>query len=160
MNKAFLIGNLTKDPEIKVTQSGIKLAKINIAVNEGKNREGQEIVQYFNLTAWTKLADIVEMYVKKGHKIAIVGNLQNRSWDKPDGSKGYTTDIRINELDMLTSKAEAQRINQNNQSFDNYQKQNNNSNQNNTTANNQGNNSEEEKLPEIDVDDINVNMPF
>lgn len=111
MNKIILIGNLTKDPEIRVTQSGKKVASFSIAVNEGKSSTGQDLTQYFNLTAWDRKAEIAEMYLKKGHKIAIVGRLQNRSWTKPDGTKAYATDVVIGEMEMLTSKVDADRIN-------------------------------------------------
>ncbi len=157
MNKVILIGNLTKDPEIKVTPSGSKLAKFSIAVNEGKNKEGQEMVQYFNLNAWERLAEIVEMYVKKGHKVAIVGSLQNRSWDKPDGTKGYATDIRVKEMEMLTTKAEAEKINQSNVNSESSSDQAPNSN-----SAKEGNSDldDEVQVPEIDVNDINMTMPF
>jgi len=159
MNKVILIGNLTRDPEIKVTQTGKKLARFSIAVNEGKNRDGQEMVQYFNLTAWEKLAEIVESYVKKGHKIAIVGNLQNRSWDKPDGTKGYATDITVREMEMLTSKLEADKINASQAA--NPTPTNNSTSQTQSTQPNPKNQSEPaEKLPEIDINDMNVSMPF
>jgi single-strand DNA-binding protein len=153
MNKVILIGNLTKDPEIKVAPSGSKIARFSIAVNEGKNKEGQELVQYFNLTAWERLAEIVEMYVKKGYKVAVTGKIQNRSWDKPDGTKGYATDIRVSELEILTSKNEAQRINPETS-------QPTNNNQSNSQNNHKNEEMEDEKLPEIDVDEINVSMPF
>lgn len=157
MNKVILIGNLTKDPEIKVTQSGKKLAKLAIAINDGKTSDGRDLTQYFNLTAWEKLAEIIEMYVKKGHKICVVGSLQNRSWDKPDGTKGYATDVVVREMEMLTSKLEAERINNqnSNSSNNNYNNQ-----ANNSVPDNNNQDEQEEKLPEIDVNDINVSMPF
>ena len=108
MNKIILIGRLVKDPEIRSTATGKKVASFSIAVSDGKDQNGQEITQYFNCTAWEKKAEIVELYVKKGHKIAIVGKLQNRSWDAPDGTKKYATDILVSELEILTSKAEAE----------------------------------------------------
>ncbi len=108
MNKIILIGRLVKDPEIRSTATGKKVASFSIAVSDGKDQNGQEITQYFNCTAWEKKAEIVELYVKKGHKIAIVGKLQNRSWDAPDGTKKYATDVLVSELEILTSKAEAE----------------------------------------------------
>jgi single-strand DNA-binding protein len=116
MNQVFLIGNLTQDPEIKVTQNGTKLAKVRLAINEGKDKEGQERVQYLTVTAWEKIADVVERFVRKGHKVAVTGSLQTRSWEAQDGSKRSTTDIRVINLEMLTSKAEAERIDARNQS--------------------------------------------
>jgi single-strand DNA-binding protein len=115
MNKVFLIGNLTKDPEMKsaITQgtgSALKIANLSIAVNDRKGKDGVMKVQYFNLTAFDKTAEIIEKYVKKGHKICVTGSINNRSWDKPDGTKGYTTDILIQELEMLTTKNDADRL--------------------------------------------------
>lgn len=130
MNKVFLIGRLTKDAEIRVTQTGKKVASFSIAVNEGKNQQGQEIAQFFNLSAWEKTAEIIELYVKKGTKIAIVGRLQNRSWDKPDGTKGYATDITVSEMEILSTKSETEQP------------------------------KASPELPEVDIESLNVKMPF
>lgn len=111
MNKIFLIGNLTKDPEIRMTSTGKKVASFSMAINDGKDASGQDVTQYFNLNAWDKKADLLELYVKKGHKIAIVGKLQNRSWDGPDGTKKYATDVVVSDLELLTSRAESERLN-------------------------------------------------
>jgi single-strand DNA-binding protein len=107
MNKVILIGNITKDPEIKVSMAGKKVANISLAINSGKDANGNPLTQYFNCVAFSKVADIIELYTKKGHKVAIAGSLQNNTWDKPDGTKGYSTNIIINELEMLTSKKDA-----------------------------------------------------
>ncbi len=148
MNKIFLIGNLTKDPEIRSTQGGKKIASFSIAVNDGKDSSGQDIVQYFNISAWDKTADVVENYAKRGHKICIVGRLKNRSWDKPDGTKAYATDITADQVELLTSRAEAERINQ--------------SQPNTSTSSPATNNTQSRQadLPEIDIDSINIQMPF
>lgn len=163
MNKIILIGNLTKDPEIKMTQSGKKIAKFSMAISDGKDANGTELVQYFNLDAWDKQADLIENYVKKGHKLCIVGSLKNRSWDKPDGTKAYATDITVRELELLTSKAEAQRLSStDSSSAQNY----NNAGQGSYNQGGSGQTKEvkavsaEEELPEIDVDSLNVQMPF
>jgi len=112
MNKIIIIGRLVKDPEIRSTTTGKKVASFSVAVSDGKDQNGQEITQYFNCTAWEKKAEIIELYIRKGHKIAIIGKLQNRTWDKPDGTKGYATDILVNELEILTSKMEAENMSQ------------------------------------------------
>lgn len=130
MNKTILIGRLTKDPEIRVTQTGKKVASFSIAVSDGKDQNGQQISQYFNCTAWEKLAEIIEMYTPKGTKVCVIGKLQNRSWDKPDGTKAYVTDILISELEILSSKSEKQ------------------------------SKPEPKSIPEIDVNDLDVTMPF
>ena len=159
MNKIFLIGNLTKDPEVRTTSTGKKVASFGIAVNEGKDATGNEMVQYFNLSAWDKKAEIVELYVKKGHKVAIVGRLVNESWDKADGTKAYGVKIVVSDLELLTSKHDAERMTQNQGSSPSS-----------STSNSGGSSSSksskavdkhsDEDLPEIDVDSLNVQMPF
>lgn len=143
MNKVILVGRLTKDAEIRTTQTGKKVASFSIAVDDGKDTSGQRLTSYFNCTAWDSLADLIEQYVKKGHRLAITGKLQNRSWDKPDGTKGFATDISVRELEMLTTRLEAGNI-------ANLEKPQTN-----------------DKLPEISVDDFNkeieatsANLPF
>lgn len=113
MNKVILIGNLTKDPEIRTTNTGKKVASFSLAINEGKSSTGQEIVSYFNCSAWDKKAEVLEMYAKKGHKICVTGRLTINSWQKPDGSKASTPEIVVAEVELLTSRIEAERINSN-----------------------------------------------
>jgi len=108
MNKIFLIGRLVKNPDIKIVSNGKKVASFSVAVSDGKDQSSKELVQFFNCTAWAKTAEIIESYVQKGHKVAITGKLQNRTWDKPDGTKGYATDIVISELEMLTGKQDSE----------------------------------------------------
>lgn len=162
MNKIFLIGRLTKDPEIRVTSTGKKVAGFSMAISEGKNREGQEITQFFNCNAWERTAEILEMYVKKGHRVGIVGRLQNRSWDKPDGTKGYATDITVSELEILTTKMEAEQISSSSPAQSTAKP----SKPNSDPANKKSNEKKESKddedgqLPEIDVDKLNIQMPF
>lgn len=158
MNKVFLIGRLTKDPEIRLTSTGKKVASFAIAVNEGKDSNGQDLVQYFNMSAWEKLADILEQYVKKGSKVAVIGRLQNRSWDKPDGTKGYATDVSVKELEILSSRSETSEYSapNNSESAPNSQDEE-------AAGSDKKAKSKKEpeaELPEIDVDSINVQMPF
>ena len=147
MNKVMLIGNLTKDPEIKTTATGKKVASFALAINDGKDQNGADVVQYFNLNAWDKTADVIEKYVKKGHKIMASGRLKNRSWDKPDGTKGYATDITVSDIELLTSRADADRINTQTSSTP-------------STSSKSSNDDNSGSVPEIDIDSINVQMPF
>jgi single-strand DNA-binding protein len=149
MNKVMLIGNLTKDPEIKTTATGKKVASFSLAINDGKDQNGTEIVQYFNLNAWDKTADVIEKYVKKGHKIMASGRLKNRSWDKPDGTKGYATDITVSDIELLTSRTDADRINSQAPSTPST-----------TPKPNSNDEDTSGSIPEIDIDSINVQMPF
>jgi len=106
-NRVQLIGNLGMNPEIKILESGKKLAKFSIATNESyKNAKGEKIedTQWHNLIAWGKTADIVEQYLQKGNEVAIEGKLSNTSYDDKDGNKRYVTEIVVNELLMLGGK--------------------------------------------------------
>ncbi|WP_299272524.1 single-stranded DNA-binding protein [uncultured Psychroserpens sp.] len=103
-NRVQLIGNLGNDPEIITLESGKKLAKFSLATNDSyKDASGEKVenVQWHNIVAWNKTAEIIEQYVTKGKEIAIEGKLTNRSWDDKDGQKRYTTEIICNELLML-----------------------------------------------------------
>ena len=103
-NKVQLIGNLGMNPEIKILESGKKLAKFSIATNESyKNAKGEKIedTQWHNLIVWGKTANIVEQYLQKGNEVAIEGKLSHRSYDDKEGNKRYITEIVVNELLML-----------------------------------------------------------
>ena len=103
-NKVQLIGNLGNDPEIITLDSGKKLAKFSLATNDSyKNAQGEKVdqVQWHNLIAWNKTAEIVEQYVTKGKEIAIEGKLTSRSYEDKEGQKRYVTEIVVNELLML-----------------------------------------------------------
>jgi single-strand DNA-binding protein len=106
-NKVQLIGNLGNDPEIITLESGKKLAKFSLATNESyKDASGQKIdkVEWHNLVAWNKTAEIVEKYVTKGKEVAIEGKLTSRSYETKEGEKRYITEIVVNELLMLGNK--------------------------------------------------------
>jgi len=95
LNKVQLIGNLTRDPELKSTPSGAKVCSFSLATNETfKDAQGQkkETVEFHNIVVWGKTAENVAQYMKKGSQIYIEGKLQTRSWDK-DGVKHYRTEI-------------------------------------------------------------------
>jgi single-strand DNA-binding protein len=103
-NKVQLIGNLGNDPEIITLESGKKIAKFSLATNDSyKDASGQKIdnVQWHNLVAWNKTADIIEKYVTKGKEVAIEGKLTSRSYDDKEGNKRYITEVVVNELLML-----------------------------------------------------------
>jgi len=108
MNKVILLGNLTRDPEIRYSQSAepIAVAKYSIAVGRRFKREGEPDTDFFNCTVFGKSAEFAEKYFKKGQKIAVVGRLQNRSWDDPQtGQKRFATDVIVEEQNFAESKA-------------------------------------------------------
>jgi single-strand DNA-binding protein len=106
LNKVQLIGNLTADPEVKETPNGQKVASFSIATNRTwKDQSGQkqEEVEFHNIVAWGKLADIIEQYVKKGKKVYVEGRLKTRNWEDQAGIKKYKTEIIAESLIMLST---------------------------------------------------------
>lgn len=108
MNRFECIGRLTRDPEITTTANGINICKFTIAVNRRVKENNEQQADFFNVVAWRTLGDNIKQYCKKGSKVFIAGQLQNRSWDKQDGTKGYATDIIAYECEFLDSKQEEQ----------------------------------------------------
>ncbi len=104
VNKAFLLGNVGKDPEIRSTQGGTLVASLSLATAD-RQKQGEEWVdrtEWHNLVAFQRTAEIVRDYVKKGSQILVEGKLQTRSWDdKESGQKKYRTEIIINDLTLL-----------------------------------------------------------
>ncbi len=105
MNKVFLVGNLTRDPELSVTPSGVAVCRFAIAVSRDyANADGTRETDFFNITVWRGRAENCGKYLKKGNKVAVVGSLQNRSYEDKDGIKRNVTDIVANEIEFLTPK--------------------------------------------------------
>ena len=104
MNKVYLIGNLTRDPEISTTTSGISVCRMSIAVGRRfANAEGGRETDFFNVTAWRGTADNCAKFLKKGNKIAVSGSIQTRNYEKADGTKGFSVDIVADEVEFLSS---------------------------------------------------------
>lgn len=105
MNKVILIGNLTRDPELSETPSGISVCKFSIAVSrDHANADGNKETDFFNITVWRGRAENCGKYLKKGNKVAIVGSLQNRSYEDKDGVKRNVTEVVASEVEFLTPK--------------------------------------------------------
>ena len=106
MNRVYLIGNLTRDPELAVTNSGVSVCRFAIAVSRRySNAEGEREADFFNIVVWRAQGENCHKYLKKGSKCAIAGSLQNRSYDAQDGSKRTITEIVADEVEFLTSKS-------------------------------------------------------
>lgn len=101
MNTCILIGNLTRDPEKKATQSGVAACSFTIAVNRPKAKDGTQQADYFNIITWRTLAENCARYLAKGKKVGVVGELRTRSYEK-DGRKVYVTEIQANSVEFLT----------------------------------------------------------
>ncbi len=96
INKVILYGNLTKDPELKSLPSGMQVSSFSLATNRStKDSSGakKDIVEYHNIVAFGKQAEVIHQYIKKGNPVYIEGRLQTRSWDSQDGKKQYRTEI-------------------------------------------------------------------
>ncbi len=106
MNKVFLIGNLTRDPEVSETNTGIAVCRFSIAVNRNyTGTDGERQTDFFNITVWRKSAENCGKYLKKGSKVVVTGSLQNRSYEDKDGIKRNVTDIIANEVEFLSSRS-------------------------------------------------------
>jgi len=110
INKAILIGNVGKDPEVNYLDNGVAVAKFSLATTETYKKDGEKvsITEWHNIVLWRKLAEICEKYVKKGDKLYIEGKISTRSWDDKDGNKRYTTEIIGNQMTMLTPKGQSE----------------------------------------------------
>ena len=105
MNKVWLIGNLTKDPELSETPNGLAVCKFSIAVSRDySNSEGTRETDFFNITVWRGRAESCGRYLRKGSKVSVVGSLQTRSYEDKDGNKRSVTDVVASEVEFLTPK--------------------------------------------------------
>jgi single-strand DNA-binding protein len=105
VNKVFLLGNVGKDPEMRATQGGMTIASFTLATaDRQKDAQGNwaDKTEWHNLVAFSRTAEIVRDYVKKGTQVFVEGKIQTRSWDdKESGQKRYRTEILVNELSLL-----------------------------------------------------------
>lgn len=112
LNKAMLIGNVGKDPEVKFLPSGSAVANFTLATSErfkDKSGEFQERTEWHNLVAYQRLAEIIRDYVKKGSKVYVEGRIQTRSWDdQQSGQKRYRTEIVVNDLVLLSGRGDGE----------------------------------------------------
>ncbi len=105
MNKVYLIGNLTRDPEITTTTNGISRANFTLAVQRRfMNADGERDTDFINVVVWRAQADNCHKFLKKGSKAAVAGSIQTRSYDAPDGTKRYVTEIVAEEVEFLSTK--------------------------------------------------------
>ena len=114
MNKTILIGRSTKDADVRYSQGDkpMAIARISLAVDRKFKQEGQPTADFINCIAFGKTAEVIEKYVTKGAKIAVVGHIQTGSYTNKDGQKVYTTDVVIDEMEFCESKNSQQSNNQ------------------------------------------------
>lgn len=111
LNRATIVGNVTRDPEVRTTATGLNVTSFGVATNfVWKDASGQkkESVEFHNIVAWRRLGEIAGQYLRKGSKVLVEGRLQTRNWEGQDGSKRNRTEIVADNLIMLDSKGSAQ----------------------------------------------------
>ena len=111
MNKAILMGRLTRDPEVRYSQSdsSMAIARFSLAVDRRYKKQGDTVTaDFFNCTAFGKQGEFVEKYLKKGTKIVVTGRIQNDNYTNKDGQKVYSVQIMVEEIEFAESKASAQ----------------------------------------------------
>lgn len=108
MNKVVLIGNLTRDPELQTTNGGVSVCRFTLAVTRRfANAGGEREADFINITVWRNQAENCHKYLKKGSKCAVIGRIQTSSYDAPDGSKRYSTDVVADEVEFISSRNNA-----------------------------------------------------
>jgi single-strand DNA-binding protein len=110
-NLCIMIGNVGKDPEVRLTTTDKKVATFSLGVSENYTQNGEKKTntEWINCVVWEKLAEIVEKYVKKGSQLYIEGKMKTRSYEDKNGIKKYVTEILVHELQMLGSKPASQK---------------------------------------------------
>jgi len=107
INKVILVGHLGRDPEVRTTESGVKVARFTMATTETyKDKEGErkDMTEWHTIICWRGLAEIAEKYLNKGKQIYVEGRLRTRSWEDNTGAKRYTTEVYADNLIMLGSR--------------------------------------------------------
>lgn len=109
MNSVNIIGNLTERVELKVTANGRKVARFTLAINEGKDKDGNEITNFPNIVAWEKTAELLELYTEKGSRVGVSGRLTTRKYDDKDGKKVYVTEVVAERIDLPAKPKDSSR---------------------------------------------------
>ena len=109
MNKVILMGRLTRDPEVRYTQTNnTMVASFSLAVNRRFTRQGEERqADFINIVAWSKLAEFCSKYFKKGQQVGIIGRIQTRTWDDDQGQKHYITEVVAEEAYFADGKRDS-----------------------------------------------------
>ncbi|MBC7765785.1 MAG: single-stranded DNA-binding protein [Hyphomonadaceae bacterium] len=115
MNKVILMGRLTKDVELKYSQSGVAVCNFSIAVDRKFQKQGeQRQADFINCVAWRQQAEFLSKYFGKGRMIAVIGSIQTRTWEGTDGKKNYVTEVVVDEINFTGERSS----DQNSGSFD------------------------------------------
>jgi len=109
MNKVFLIGNLTRDPELRTTQTGVSVCSFTIAVNRRRSSNaeaGQPEADFFRITAWRQLGEICAKYLAKGRKVSVVGSVSASAYTANDGQARASLEVQADDVEFLTPRGE------------------------------------------------------
>lgn len=106
INKAILMGRLTRDPELRHTNSGVAVCSFSIAIDNGYGEN--RTTDFINCVAWNRTAEFVEKYFSKGRMIIVVGRIQTRTWEGQDGKKNYATEVVASEVSFGETKKNAE----------------------------------------------------
>ncbi len=112
MNKVFLIGRLTRDPELRHTSNNTPFCQINVAISRPVGQGKEPETDFINVVVWNKQAENLVKYVKKGNQIAIEGRIQTRSYDNEEGKKVYVTEVLANHVEFIGNNSNKTNDNQ------------------------------------------------
>lgn len=104
MNRTFLVGRITADPELRTTPNGIATTRITVAVNRMPNANGERVADFINVVVWRRQAENVAKYCTKGSLVGVEGRLQSRSYDAQDGTRRYVTEVVADNITFLGSR--------------------------------------------------------
>jgi len=107
VNKVILIGNLTRDPEMRQTPNGQSVTTFGLATNRAwvtQNNEKKNSAEFHECVAWARLAEICNQYIKKGHLVYVEGYLKTRNWESPEGVKKFKTEIVVQDMIILEKR--------------------------------------------------------
>lgn len=107
MNRLFVIGNLTRDPETRTTQDGKTVCSFTVAVNRRQRNQGQQEADFFRVSAWNQLGQICQQYLAKGRKVAVVGSVSVHTYTAQDGTSRAQMEVLAQDVEFLSSRSEA-----------------------------------------------------
>lgn len=106
MNKLTIIGNLTRDPELRTTTSGVNVCSFTVAVNKKNKNNGEDDADFFRVTAWRGLADICSKYLAKGRKVAVVGSVSVHTYTNNKGETKASLEVNADDVEFLSQRTE------------------------------------------------------
>lgn len=112
MNKLTIIGNLTRDPELRTTASGVNVCSFTVAVNRRVKKDGeqQQEADFFRVSAWRGLADVCSKYLAKGRKVAVVGSVSLHTYESQNGKQGASLEVVADDVEFLSQRTEQMQI--------------------------------------------------